>query len=61
MRPDHIPCPSCSGTGGARRIHDYVRGHRTEFCPRCDGDGELYAPTAARIRATTEKQKETTR
>jgi len=37
------PCPDCVGAGkpSSTRVTDYVRGDRTEFCARCDGDGFL--------------------
>lgn len=38
----YIKCRECNGSGGSVRVADYVRGDRTEFCIRCDGDGRVY-------------------
>jgi DnaJ-class molecular chaperone len=47
-------CPKCHGTGGATRVSDYVRGDRTEFCSRCDGDGRLYIGPARKVSGSQE-------
>ena len=45
---ERITCPNCNGTGNPRTVYDYARRTRTtQYCWRCDGDGELTVPTEA--------------